>query len=553
MGRYSYSQPSEDEPLFGNNDDSDYSETEDLIRRDQAELSLERCSQRKLARDAIHSSFLLIVFLKSEDSLIVLQYASHTRVISDGVGLDPSIDMPTVNLQDIAHEFPDVEEILERSISEWLGLNDVQKISLQDLPISDEPVTDFASGLYRFVRTSQLDDHEWPLVSRRKTREETPLRFDLSRIDLGSASGVPGDTFERQVYKPNPLNVYGHYVIAHYMRHNVGTEPFSDDDSGEDDNEVSERSESQEEVPVTEDELSDDSIQPVEDETQGEEEQQGLENEEADPVNEEELSVDSVEPVENESQGEEEQGSVNEEDDPVNEDHDVEEILERSISEWLGLNDVQKISLQDLPISDEPVTDFASGLYRFVRTSQLDDHEWPLVSRRKTREETPLRFDLSRIDLGSASGVPGDTFERQVYKPNPLNVYGHYVIAHYMRHNVGTEPFSDDDSGEDDNEVSERSESQEEVPVTEDELSDDSIQPVEDETQGEEEQQGLENEEADPVNEEELSVDSVEPVENESQGEEEQGSVNEEDDPVNEDHGLELTIQMQIKLTIKTT
>ncbi|XP_013597130.1 PREDICTED: uncharacterized protein LOC106305295 [Brassica oleracea var. oleracea] len=45
MGRYSYSQPSEDEPLFGNNDDSDYSETEDLIRRDQAELSLERCSQ----------------------------------------------------------------------------------------------------------------------------------------------------------------------------------------------------------------------------------------------------------------------------------------------------------------------------------------------------------------------------------------------------------------------------------------------------------------------------------------------------------------------------
>ncbi|XP_048623554.1 uncharacterized protein At4g04775-like [Brassica napus] len=45
MGRYSYSQPSEDEPLFGNNDDNDYSETEDLIRRDQAELSLERCSQ----------------------------------------------------------------------------------------------------------------------------------------------------------------------------------------------------------------------------------------------------------------------------------------------------------------------------------------------------------------------------------------------------------------------------------------------------------------------------------------------------------------------------
>ncbi|KAF3596868.1 hypothetical protein DY000_02026784 [Brassica cretica] len=45
MGRYSYTQPSDDEDLFGNNDDSDYSETDDLIRRDEAELSLERSSQ----------------------------------------------------------------------------------------------------------------------------------------------------------------------------------------------------------------------------------------------------------------------------------------------------------------------------------------------------------------------------------------------------------------------------------------------------------------------------------------------------------------------------
>ncbi|KAL0742993.1 hypothetical protein Bca4012_084506 [Brassica carinata] len=37
--------PSESEDLFGNNNDNDYSETEDLIRRDQAELSLERRSQ----------------------------------------------------------------------------------------------------------------------------------------------------------------------------------------------------------------------------------------------------------------------------------------------------------------------------------------------------------------------------------------------------------------------------------------------------------------------------------------------------------------------------
>ncbi|KAG2306478.1 hypothetical protein Bca52824_026226 [Brassica carinata] len=42
---YSYTQPSESEDLFGNNNDNDYSETEDLIRRDQAELSLERRSQ----------------------------------------------------------------------------------------------------------------------------------------------------------------------------------------------------------------------------------------------------------------------------------------------------------------------------------------------------------------------------------------------------------------------------------------------------------------------------------------------------------------------------
>ncbi|KAG2315865.1 hypothetical protein Bca52824_018987 [Brassica carinata] len=44
MGRYTYSQPSQSEDMFGNNSDSEYSETEDLIRRDQAELSLERCS-----------------------------------------------------------------------------------------------------------------------------------------------------------------------------------------------------------------------------------------------------------------------------------------------------------------------------------------------------------------------------------------------------------------------------------------------------------------------------------------------------------------------------
>ncbi|KAG2280719.1 hypothetical protein Bca4012_049145 [Brassica carinata] len=35
-----YSQPSEDEDLFGNSVDSGYSETDDLIRRDQAEISL---------------------------------------------------------------------------------------------------------------------------------------------------------------------------------------------------------------------------------------------------------------------------------------------------------------------------------------------------------------------------------------------------------------------------------------------------------------------------------------------------------------------------------
>ncbi|WZZ04140.1 hypothetical protein YC2023_090061 [Brassica napus] len=35
---YSYSQPSQSDDLFGNSDDGGYSETEDLIRRDQAEL-----------------------------------------------------------------------------------------------------------------------------------------------------------------------------------------------------------------------------------------------------------------------------------------------------------------------------------------------------------------------------------------------------------------------------------------------------------------------------------------------------------------------------------
>ncbi|KAG2271123.1 hypothetical protein Bca52824_065678 [Brassica carinata] len=38
---YSYSQPSESEDLFCNSVDSGYSETDDLIRRDQAEISLQ--------------------------------------------------------------------------------------------------------------------------------------------------------------------------------------------------------------------------------------------------------------------------------------------------------------------------------------------------------------------------------------------------------------------------------------------------------------------------------------------------------------------------------
>ena len=37
---YSYIQPSEDEDLFGNSVDSGYNETDELIRRDQAEISL---------------------------------------------------------------------------------------------------------------------------------------------------------------------------------------------------------------------------------------------------------------------------------------------------------------------------------------------------------------------------------------------------------------------------------------------------------------------------------------------------------------------------------
>lgn len=75
---------------------------------------------------------------------------------------------------------------------------------------------------------------------------------------------------------------------------------------------------------------------------------------------------------------------------------------------------------------------------------------------------------------------------------------------------------------------------------------------MEDESEGEEEEDS-ENQEEDPVNEEELSNDSVEPLEDEITGEEEEGSMNQKEDPVNEDYSLELRIQMQIKLTIKIT
>ena len=42
---YSYSQPSQSDDIFGNSDDGGYSKTEDLIRRDQAEISLHARSQ----------------------------------------------------------------------------------------------------------------------------------------------------------------------------------------------------------------------------------------------------------------------------------------------------------------------------------------------------------------------------------------------------------------------------------------------------------------------------------------------------------------------------
>lgn len=99
----------------------------------------------------------------------------------------------------------DVKEILLRSRSEWLRLNDVQQISLQDLPISDEPVTDFGDGLFRFSRSAVFDDHEWPAVLPKKTREVPHLRYDFSRINLGSLGAEGGRVFERRVYKPHPL------------------------------------------------------------------------------------------------------------------------------------------------------------------------------------------------------------------------------------------------------------------------------------------------------------------------------------------------------------
>ncbi|KAL0865919.1 hypothetical protein Bca101_045037 [Brassica carinata] len=45
MGRYTYSQPSQSEDLFCNSNDGSYSEMEELIRREQAELSLHASSQ----------------------------------------------------------------------------------------------------------------------------------------------------------------------------------------------------------------------------------------------------------------------------------------------------------------------------------------------------------------------------------------------------------------------------------------------------------------------------------------------------------------------------
>ena len=45
MGLHSYSQPSQSDDIFCNSEDGSFSEMEDLIRRDQAELSLHASSQ----------------------------------------------------------------------------------------------------------------------------------------------------------------------------------------------------------------------------------------------------------------------------------------------------------------------------------------------------------------------------------------------------------------------------------------------------------------------------------------------------------------------------
>ncbi|KAG2324301.1 hypothetical protein Bca52824_007029 [Brassica carinata] len=86
---YSYSQPSESEDLFGNSVDSGESETDDLIRRDQAEISYNARSlvhyppQPRLSSNPTENEYSI------EDVLQILLYARDPLRAKDDCARDP--------------------------------------------------------------------------------------------------------------------------------------------------------------------------------------------------------------------------------------------------------------------------------------------------------------------------------------------------------------------------------------------------------------------------------------------------------------------------------
>ncbi|CAA7015636.1 unnamed protein product [Microthlaspi erraticum] len=140
--------------------------------------------------------------------------------------------MPPHNIQDNYQEYSD-SDVLERSKHQWLNYEDVGEVlrSVEDLTVSVShvPVEKFTEGLFLYNRWSVTDTVLWE-GDIKKTKDNTPLRYTSSSVDLEPIQHGIKSTYHRRVYK-HPE--FPDYILAHYqLRHfSADAEP---EDSGDD-------------------------------------------------------------------------------------------------------------------------------------------------------------------------------------------------------------------------------------------------------------------------------------------------------------------------------